>query len=160
MNPGLVCTIQTDHITPTQCMLAVKTTYASYAYKTARLHPQSRRRPWGQPASCHVHPLREAAAFFELYLRDFGITSAPAADTIFLLFVPILPVFVFLDSFLFVCCRHLEERLAWHLTSLCVCWTMGDGRVSVADITEIVDLRWGKKSTGGERMDGRITPLY
>lgn len=123
------------------------------------LHPRSCRRPWGDPTSRHVYPVGQTAAFFELDLWNFGITSASAADTIFLGFIPLLPVCIFLDSLLLVCCCRLKIRWAGLLTSLCIRRTMGDGCVSVTDIAEVVNLRDIQEDTCCERVDGCITPL-
>jgi hypothetical protein len=123
------------------------------------LHPRSCRRPRSDPTSGYVDPVGKAAALFELDLWHFRITSASAANTVFLGFIPLLPVCIFLDSFLLVCCCRLKIRWAGLLASLCVCWAMGDCCVAVADIAEVVNLRRRQEDTCCERVDGCITPL-
>lgn len=104
------------------------------------LHPRSCWRSWSNPASRHVDPVGQTTAFLELDFWDFGVTSASAADAVLLLFIPLLPVCIFLNSFLFVQGSRLKVRRAILLASLCICRTMGDGRVTIADVTEVMDL--------------------
>lgn len=71
-----------------------------------------------------------------------------------------LPVVVLLESLALICCRLLEVRLPRQLApQRGVGRAMLDGGVSVPKVAEVVDVARGQQSTGGERVDGRITPL-
>lgn len=72
-----------------------------------------------------------------------------------------LPVVVLLEPLALVGCRLLEERLTRQLApKRRIGRAMLDGRVSVPKVAEVVDVARGQQSTGGERVDGRITPLW
>lgn len=53
----------------------------------------------------------------------------------------------------------LEVGFAWELAGRGVGWAMLDGRVPVAKIAEVVDVFDAEEGAGGERVNGRVTPL-
>ena len=113
-----------------------------------------------RPSAGDVDPFGHTAAFLAFYVDDIGIAATSAAHAILLWRVPMLPVIVLLESLALVHCRLLEVRLPRQLPSeRRVGRAMLDGRVSVPKVTEVVDVARGQQSTGGERVDGRVTPL-
>lgn len=70
------------------------------------------------------------------------------------------PVVVFLLALLFIFGVRVEEGDGGELSSLgSVCRAMLNGGVTVANVTEVVDIAGAEESTSGERVDGCITPL-
>lgn len=124
-------------------------------------------------ASCHLHPLRYTAAFLSFDIDNIGIASAPAADTVFFLRVPFRPVLVFFPPsapILVQCWCAIRRFLAgivswaviwcsWHLPRWSVRRTVLDCRVSISNVTEVVDLIGGEERAGGQGVDGCVTPL-
>lgn len=96
---------------------------------------------------------------FALDIHNIGIASTPAADAILLDWVGRGPVFVFLDPFLFILRGLLQIGDPGELPSRSVGWAMLDCGVPIAEITEIVDIAGGEKSTGCQGMDRGVTPL-
>lgn len=115
---------------------------------------------WAGPPTSHINPFRQAAALLALHVDDVGIAAAAAAHAILLGRVPVLPIVILFESLALVQCSLLQVSLAGKLSAQRrVRGTMLDGRMPVSKIAEVVDVARGQESTGGEGMDGRITPL-
>lgn len=71
-----------------------------------------------------------------------------------------LPVVILLEPFSLVESCLLKIRLSGQLPpKRRVGRAVLNGGVSVPKVAEVVDIAWGQKCTGGERVDGGITPL-
>lgn len=70
------------------------------------------------------------------------------------------PVVVVLDALLFVLNCRVEPGDGRELTGFGgVGGTVLDGGVAVANVTEVMDVAGAEEGTGGEGVDGSITPL-
>jgi hypothetical protein len=92
-------------------------------------------------------------------IDDVSIATASATDTIFLDLVSVRPVLVFLNALLLIICSFLEVRDAGELAGRGIGWAMLDGSMTVAEVTEVVDIARCEESTCGERVDRSVTPL-
>lgn len=112
------------------------------------------------PSTGDVDPLGHTATLLAFYVDNIGIAATPAAHAVLLWRVPVLPVVVLLESLALVQRRFLKEGLPGQLSpERRVGRAVLDGRVSVSKVTEVMDIARGEQSTGGEGVDGRITPL-
>lgn len=93
------------------------------------------------------------------HIDNVSVTAASAADTVLLDLVRGCPILVLLDAFLFIIGSLLEVWDTGQLTSRGVGWAMLDCGVAVTKVAEVMNITRRKKSTGGERVDRRITPL-
>ena len=111
------------------------------------------------PSTSNFYPLGKAAAFFPFNVSDIRVASASTANPIFFRWIWCCPIFIFLYPFLLVFCRLLKPWDSRKLSCGGVGRTMLNGCMSVAKITEVVDIARRQKSAGSERMDGGISPL-
>lgn len=85
-----------------------------------------------------------------LDVDDVGVASASAAHAVLLGRVPVLPVVVFFLALLLVQGGEFQERRARQLARAgSVRGTVLDRGVSVAEVTEVVDIARSEKSSGG-----------
>jgi hypothetical protein len=92
-------------------------------------------------------------------IHDVGVAAASAADTILLDWVRGGPILIFFNALLLIIGGLFKVRFAGKLSSGGVGRAMLNGRVTVSEVTEVVDVTWGKKSTGSKGMNRSITPL-
>jgi len=98
----------------------------------------------GPPAG-DVDPFGHTAALLAFHVDNIGIAAAPAAHAVLLWRVPVLPVVVLLEPLALVRRRLLEVRLPRQLsTEGRVGRAVLDGRVSVAKVTEVVNVARGQ----------------
>ena len=114
---------------------------------------------WAGPAAGNINPLGQTAAFLALDVDDVGVAAASTTHAVLLGRVVRIPVGVLFDPLAFVACRHLKVRVSWELSGGRVGRAVLDGRVSIAEVAEVVDIARREESTGGEGVDGRVTPL-
>lgn len=78
---------------------------------------------------------------FALDVHNVCITFAAASYAVLLDGIPRLPVIVFLSPLLLINSRHLQEGGPSQLTiPWSICWTVLNRGMSVANISEIVDI--------------------
>jgi hypothetical protein len=92
------------------------------------------------PAAGDVNPFCKARSFLALHVDNVRVAPAPAANAVFFLLVPRLPVLVLLDPLLLVERRRLEVGLSGQLPRRRVGRTVLDRRVSVAKVAEVVNI--------------------
>lgn len=124
-------------------------------YTTINMRLFSRR----SPATSNVDPFCQAASLFSFDIDNVRVAPATAAYAVLLDRIRRGPVFIFFESFLFVFRSHFQKRNARKLSSWCVRGTMLNGRVTVAKISEIVNVTRCEQCASSQRMDWRITPL-
>ena len=95
-----------------------------------------------------------------LDIDDVSVATTSATDTVFLDLVGVRPVLVFLDAFLLVLCGLLEVGDTGELAGRGIGGAMLDGSVTVAEVTEVVNVTGCEESTSSKRVDGSITPLH
>jgi len=120
---------------------------------------RSRWRTRGNVSAHDIDPLRRAAALLIFHFCDICIASTAAAHSVLLGFVVFCPIFVFLQPRLCVKRGLLEKRYMVHLSCRSVRRTMLNGRMAVPDVPEVMDLLSREQETGGERVNGRVSPL-
>ena len=104
-----------------------------------------------RPSTGYVDPLRQAAAEFALDVDNVGITLASASNPILLYRVPRIPELILLFPFLFVLCGHLQEGRPGQLpVARCVCRAMLDCRMSIANVSKVMDVSWRQKNSSSE----------
>jgi len=111
------------------------------------------------PATGHIYPLGQAAAFLALDVNYVRIAATAAADTILLGRVIVFPVSVLLDALAVVERRLLQPGLAGELTRRSVGGTVLDRRVAIAKVAEVMDVAGPEEGAGGEGVNWSISPL-
>lgn len=114
---------------------------------------------WAGPAAGNVYPFGQTAALLALDIDNVRVASAAAADAVLLLGIPLVPVLVLLEAFLFVQRRLLEIRLPGKLPRWGIGGTVLDRRMSVAEVAEVVYILDAEEGAGRKGVYGRITPL-
>lgn len=94
-----------------------------------------------------------------LDIDNISVAAASATDTVLLDLVRVRPVLVFLDPFLLVIGSLFEVGDTGELAGRSVSRAMLNGGVSVAKVTEVMNIARREESTGGERVNRSITPL-
>jgi hypothetical protein len=112
------------------------------------------------PTSCNIYPFCQTRPLFSLHIHNISVASTPASYTILFDRVPGIPILVFFPSFFLVQCCLLQVGSPCHLTSWRVCRTMLDSGMTVAKVTEVMDITWGKKCSSSERMNWCVSPLF
>lgn len=100
------------------------------------------RRLWRCPTSCNLNPFSQAATLLAFDVNDISIASTSTPDTVLLGRIRRIPVFIFLASLLLVFGRPFEPWLTIPLSGRGIGRAMLDGCVSVAEISEVVDVCW------------------
>lgn len=125
--------------------LQTKTLPTSRCSRSPFFLTRSRRR---EITTGNFNPLRNTAALLAFDFLYVSIAATSATNAILSWCVPFRPVLVLLSSCLFVCCGQFKIRFTSHLSGRSICWTMLDCCVSVANITEIMDLINRKQGAG------------
>lgn len=73
-------------------------------------------------------------------IDNVSVAAASAADTVLFDLVRVRPVFIFLDAFLFIICGLFEVGNTSELAGWGVGGAMLDGSVTIAKVTEVVDV--------------------
>lgn len=94
-----------------------------------------------------------------LDINNVGVAAAAAAYTIFFDRVWGSPVLVLFDPLLLVLGRLLEVGFTRELASGGIGGAVLNGGVSIAEITEVMDVFWTEEGASRKRMDRSITPL-
>jgi hypothetical protein len=94
-----------------------------------------------------------------LNIHNVGVAAASAADTILLDWIRGRPILILFNALLLIIGGLFKVRFAGKLSGGGVGWTMLNGRVTVSEVAEVVDVTRGEENTGGKGMDGSITPL-
>jgi hypothetical protein len=124
-------------------------------------HPSRRRLSRTCPATGDVDPLRHAGAVLAFDVDDVGVASASAAHAVLLGRVPVLPVVVLFLALLLVQGGEFQEGRPRELARAGgVRGTVLDRGVSVAEVTEVVDIARGEEGSGGQGMDWCVSPLF
>lgn len=106
-----------------------------------------------------MNPLYHAASLLRLNFWHLLVTPTPAADSVFLWSIRVGPVLVLFPADFFVKCRLLQPWFPFQLPSWCVGRTVCNCCMTIANITEVMDIAGSEKSAGGKRMYRSITPL-
>ncbi len=111
------------------------------------------------PTARDGHPFGEAAALLALDVDDVRVAPASTSHPVLLLRVVRFPVLVLFLALLLIERRLFEERRTRQLTCRSIRRTMLDGRMSVAEVPEVVDILGREQRARRQRMNRRIAPL-
>jgi hypothetical protein len=112
------------------------------------------------PPTSYINPLRKTTALLALNIHDVRVTSAPAAHTILLGRIPVVPVLVLFDALMLVEGRGLKVRLARQLSHAGgIGGTVLDRRVPVPKVAEVVNIARREKGACREGVNWCVTPL-
>lgn len=111
-------------------------------------------------STCDLNPFRYAAALLAFDIDNVRIAATSATDSVLLRCIPLRPVVVFFSSCFLVSGGSLEIGFSFQLACRRIGGAVLDSCVSVAKVTEVVDVLWREKSTSGEGVNGCITPLF
>ena len=92
------------------------------------------------PTAHRLHPFWCAATLLVFDFGDISVTPTPTSHPVLLLLVPSGPVVVLFEPCLLVFRCHLKVGFTRQLASRSICWTMLNRRMSVSEITEVVDI--------------------
>lgn len=92
------------------------------------------------PAASNLNPLCQAASLLSFDINDVCIASASTTHSVFFDGIECGPVFIFLDAFLFIFSRLFQERNARELASRCIRWAVLNRGVTVAKVSEVMDI--------------------
>jgi hypothetical protein len=95
---------------------------------------------WRCPSSSNFYPFGETAALFAFHIHNISITPASATDAVLLDGVNSRPVFIFFNSRLLINRGLFQIWNSGQLSRRRICRTVLDRRVTIAKITEVVDI--------------------
>lgn len=110
-------------------------------------------------STCNLYPLGYTASFLVLDFNNVSVAATSAADTVLFLSIPFRPVLVFLFACLLIERRLFEIRFSRKLPRWSVCRAMLNRGMSIAKVSEVVNVLWSKEGAGCKGMDWCISPL-
>lgn len=100
---------------------------------------------WRSPAAIYVNPFGHATSLLAFNFWYILVTTTSAAYAVLLRGIGLSPIVVFLATLSFIQCCHFQERITRQLARWCVGRAMLNGRVTISNISKVVDIPWSEK---------------